>query len=215
MMIYALYCAWQNRKQDSVTLAFALTALAFFVITIKTYKFVEYFVPFSVIALALATRRSSWRLLPVMLTLVAVTYTVTLNYEFLSAMHGKQAVIPPESERFMRQSIPPGAMVFSPEWLFTGTLMQALPERRFIVALNSRYFFESDPELFRLWYRIIHEPVQDTAMLIRQRFKSRYVVCLDNETNGQFLKGLAQTPGVYSTILENHWVLLDLEAGWN
>ncbi len=210
MAVFALVFVWRNRKQDSTSLAFALTALAFGALTIKTYKFVEYFVPFSVVAIALATRLKEWRFLPHIIMIVSVIYTFSLNFSDMQEMTKRPDDMPPASLNFLRQAVPPGSQVFFPDWRLTGTLMLALPDRRFIVALNPSYFYEKDPELYRLWFRIPREPAPDSAELVRQRFSSRYVLCANLEEWRPFMRELSLTPGVRSFVVDNLWVLFDL-----
>lgn len=210
MAVSALFFAWRNRKLDSAALAFALTALVFGALTIKTYKFVEYFVPFSVVAIALSTRLKSWRLLPYATMLVSIVYTLSLNYGNIVALSKRPDDMPPASLSFLQQSIPQGSQVFTPDWRLTGTLMLALPDRRFIVALNPSYFYEKDPELYRLWFRIPREAAPDSAKLIRKYFNSRYVLCANTEEWQPFMLNLLRTPGVRSFTADNLWVLFDL-----
>lgn len=210
MAMFALVFTWRNRKQDSTAFAFALTAFAFGLLTIKTYKFCEYFVPFSVLAIALATRLKSWRFLPLTILGVSLVYTFSLNFGSIMGLSKRSNYVPPTTLSFMQQTIPQGSLVFSPDWDLTGTLMLALPERRFVVALNTSYFYEKDPELYRLWYKIIHTPTGDSAMLIRQRFSSRYVICTNISEWLPLMRELSETPGVQTHIVDSLWVLFDL-----
>jgi hypothetical protein len=210
MATFALVFAWRERKQDSTPLVFVMTALAFGLLTIKTYKFIEYFVPFSVVAMALATRLKSWRFLPQAIMAVSLVYTLSLNFADIRELTKRTDDMPPASLNFLRKSIPQGAQVFSPDWRLTGTLMLALPERRFIVALNPSYFYEKDPDLYRVWFNIPREPSTQSADIIRQRFNSRYVLCANIEEWRPFMRELSLTPGVLSFVTDDRWVLFDL-----
>ena len=215
MTLVGFWLAVRDRRQDDLPLAFALAALAFGVLTGTTNRFVEYFAPCAVLCLALAARPLSWRYLPQGLLAAALVYTVSLNYGYLRAMTQSPDCMPPSAAAFLRQQIPVGAQVFTPGWGSTGTLMLALPDRRFIVALDPTFFYVRDPELYRLWYRISHEGVPHAADLIRQRFGARYVVCfypqkiLPQEVT-PLQAQLSAEPGVRSYSIDGLWLLFDL-----
>ena len=55
--------------------------------------------------------------------------------------------------------------------------MLALPERRFVVALDPSLFRILDPERYRIWYETTREPPVRPAALIRDTFDARWVLC--------------------------------------
>jgi hypothetical protein len=206
----ALILAWRQRQNDSVALAFVLTALAFAALTLKSGRFLEYFVPFSAAALALASRSISWRFLPQTIIAISVLYTVSLNSGYLLAFGQSPNVMPPATAAALREKIPAGAQVFTTDWGSTGTFMLALPDRRFIVALDPTFFYEKDPELYRLWFRIPREAPPDSADLIRLRFQSRYVLSGYRDGWEPFFDRLLAEPGVRSYFIDGLWLLFDL-----
>lgn len=137
---YALCKAWRRRREDTLALAYCLTAVAFAVMTAKSSRFLEYFAPFSVVALALAVRTHQWRGLPHILLCCSLLYTVTLNHRFLLSFRDSPDCMPESVTSFLQEKIPPGAQVFTPDWASTGGLMLILPERRFIVGLDPTFF---------------------------------------------------------------------------
>ena len=73
----ALFLALRQRRVSNVSLAFALTALAFGLVTVRTARFTEYFVPFSVMAFALALQtfpKPLFRFAPIPLLAIALVY---------------------------------------------------------------------------------------------------------------------------------------------
>lgn len=210
MAVAAIYFSWSDRKTDSTALAFALTALAFGLLTFRTHRFLEYFVPYSVAAFAMAMRTRMHRLLPYTILCISLIYTLSLNYESLRDMNRRPDDMPPASLHFLRQAIPAGSQVFTPDWILTGTLMLALPDRYFMVALDPTFFYKKDPELYKLWYTIPREPGPDAAQLIRKHFKSRYVLCYNKEQWRPFMNCLSKISGVQSYVVDGIWVLFDL-----
>lgn len=215
MTAVALFRGWRARKADGLALAFALTAVAFALMTALSSRFLEYFVPFAVTSLALALAPRRRLLLPAGIFFLAASYTLSLNHRFLLSFRDSPDCLPPAVTAFLPAKIPPGAQVFTPGWGETGALMLALPERRFIVGLDPTFFFRQDPALYRLWYRISHEGPADSAALIKTRFHARYVVCpypvkiLPLEMT-PLMERLAADPGVTAYNLDDLWLLFEL-----
>jgi hypothetical protein len=217
MGIVALKLSWRARKEDVLPLAFALTGFAFAIMTAKSSRFLEYFVPFATISLALAARPLSWRYLPHLVIAVSLVYTLSLNSSFLRSFSDSPDCLPAPVVTALREKIPPGAQVFTPDWASTGALMLALPERRFIVGLDPTFFFMKDPELYRLWYRIPHEAPADAVDLIKKHFHARYVVCfypnrIISQEWSPFFERLSSDQRVKTFILDDLWLFFDLGA---
>jgi hypothetical protein len=215
MLIAALVLAWRERREGELPLAFALAALGFALMTAKSCRFLEYFVPFSVAALALASRLVRWRFFPHILLLVSLIYTFSLNYRFLRSFGDSPDCLPQSVVKFLQEKIPPGSQVFTADWASTGGLMLALPNRRFIVGLDPTFFYMKDPDLYRLWYGVSHDAPPDTIDQIRKKFSARFVVCfypikVISQEWTPFFERLASDPRVKTYIVEDFWILFDL-----
>lgn len=206
----ALVYAWRGRRRDAAPLGFALAALGFCVLTIRSVRFVEYFVPFATVAFALVARSIGWRFLAPTLVSVSLLYTLVVGYPTYSAWANDANPMPDEVAATLRERIPPGAHVFTTSWDATGLLLLALPERYFLVALDPTLFYLKDPERYRLWYRIIHDPPRDLADTIRSAFGSRYVIVDDPRAMRPFNYRLASEPGVRMLFNSERWLLFDL-----
>jgi len=110
----------------------------------------------------------------------------------------------------MRAGIPVGAQVFTCEWGLTGNLMLALPDRRFLVALDPTLFQAKDPDLYKLWYAMTRRPPRDVAQIVRERFGARYVACFYDEQFREFNERLASEPGVRTLLVSDDWNVYDL-----
>jgi hypothetical protein len=92
--------------------------------------------------------------------------------------------------------------------------MHALPDRRFLVALDPTLFQAKDPELYALWYVMTRHPPPDVARLVRERFGARYVICLYDSQFDAFNARLAAEPGVRTVLVSDDWNVYDLgDAG--
>ncbi|MBW2543209.1 MAG: hypothetical protein JRF15_14080 [Deltaproteobacteria bacterium] len=210
MTAAAAVYGWRYRREDLVLLAFALAALGFCVLTIRSARFAEYFVPFSVAAFATASRFIAWRFLAPSLLAISLAYTMFVGSFTFSQWSRETNPMPPSTAARFQQLIPPGSRVFTTRWDYTGLLMVALPERYFLVALDPTLFFLKDPELYRLWYRIAHEPTPGIADIIRKRFGSRYVVVNNPPASQHFNHQLSTEPGVRVILSLDRWLVFDL-----
>jgi hypothetical protein len=210
MTITSVVYAWRNRRQDFMTLAFGLAAVGFCILTIKSARFAEYFVPFSVAAMALASRSVKWRYLPHVILGISIAWMALVQPHILSDLSKRQNDMPPRTETFLQQQIPVGAQVFTTDWDHTGWLMLALPDRRFIVALDPTFFYFKDPDLYRVWYRICREAPAGAAETIRRRFGARYVLGLNIAGTSKLFSQLGSERGVRTLLISDIWLLFDL-----
>jgi hypothetical protein len=210
MTITAVIYAWRNRREDSVSLPFALAALGFCALTIRSARFAEYFVPFSAAAMALASRSIRWRYLPQVIIGVSIAWLAWVQPHVLSDLSKRPNDMPPRIATFLQQQIPTGAQVFTTDWDHTGWLMLTLPDRRFIVGLDPTFFYLKDPELYRLWYRICREAPAGSAETIRRRFGARYVLGLNRAGTSKLFSQLSSERGVRTLLVSEMWLLFDL-----
>ena len=214
MVLGAVVLAWRRRREDVVPLAFALVAAAFGLLTLRTARFAEYFVPFSVAAFALAVAVPAARLgarkVLIGTLVLCLAFSARESWDLLHRMQAREPRLSAEEATAMRARIPAGAQVFTCEWGLTGTLMLALPERRFIVALDPTLFAVQDPERYDLWYRLPREAPAGLAKTIRERFGARYVACLWDERFRAFFDRLAFEPGVNTVSMSGIWNVYEL-----
>jgi hypothetical protein len=115
-----------------------------------------------------------------------------------------------EEARVLESRIPRGAQVFTCDWELTGTLMLALPDRRFMVALDPTLFEVHDPRRYALWYRLPREAPPGAAQTIREEFGAEFVACFWDERFRRFFDGIAFEPGVNTVLLSDFWNVYDL-----
>jgi hypothetical protein len=205
----AAVVAWRRRSEDDASLAFSLVALAFAALTLASSRFIEYFAPFAAAAFALALRERGPRLASAALA-AAFLFTAAFGARPVLALGTRGDEIAPPFVEFVRERIPPGAQVFTCDWGLTGELMIALPDRRFIVALDPVLFHAKDPELYAIWYALPREAPADAAQVIRSRFAARYVLCAALPGSAPLLRRLASDPEVETVLASPLWFLYDL-----
>jgi hypothetical protein len=208
----AMILSWRARKKGSLPLAFAVAAVVFGLLTARSLRFTEYFVPFSVAAFATATRILEKRMLAPILLGVSLLYMLALGTTPFKIMASKTAYIDPPVAKYFEQSIPAGSQVFTCGWDYTGNLMLNLPGRRFIVAADPTLFYKKNPDLYRIWHRMPIDAPIDSVDAIRQLFRSRFVVCLNYGAYWPFFDTLEKDRTVKTLYADNRWVLFDLGA---
>jgi hypothetical protein len=210
MVTAGLVVGWRVRKSDYCLLAFAFAAVIFGVLTGKTARFAEYFIPFSAATMALASSSIPWRWTTPTIFVAALVYTGVPLSETLHGLRTRTERIPLPLASLLQQEIPSGAQVFTTDWEHTGTLMLALPDRRFIVALDPTLFLVKDPELYRLWYDIPRNPQPGISEVIRRRFGARYVVSFWDARFSKFYYRLSSEQGVRTLLVSDLWMVYDL-----
>lgn len=206
--VAAAVLAWRSR--DATTRAFCLAALCFGALTIRTARFAEYFVPLSVVALALGSRFVAWRWFPLATAGVLVACAAPATAQFVEDSGQATELLTPDVGARLAGAIPPGAQVFTCEWGHTGTMMLALPERRFIVALDPTFFYLNDPDLYRTWFELPRDPPPHPSEAIRQRFGARFVLCRYDQRFRRFFNRLALDPGTRPISVDAGWEAYDL-----
>jgi hypothetical protein len=209
IMVAASILAWRERKQDRLGVTFTLAALVFFIFTLKSGKFAEYLIPFSVLSLALSSHQIKWKWFSQFIVVGSLGLSLLLGPELAIDAFKHQEDLPEMIWPYLREQIPPGAQVFTAEWDFTGCYLLALPERKFIVALDPTFFFKQNPQLYNEWFDIIRNAPKNSAQLIRTHFHSRYVISPNNPSRYLLLYRLVSSPGV-RVLLSGRWFLFDL-----
>jgi hypothetical protein len=240
MTVVAAVTAWRHRGGESVCLGFAFATMIFCLLTMRTNRFLEYLVPFAVLALAMVSGRigKGW-LLPFLLT-GSYIYTIATGIPLMKYLaahdqknwhftpHFKAAHFPGmegvgHDERTWQMStetiaafdrlLPVNTDVFTCGWEYTGSLLLNLPERDYMVALDPTLFYKRNPDLYDLWYRTMTDAPSASAEIVRRSFASRYVVCLDHTTLHPFFDALASDKAARVLYSDGKWVLFDLGPG--
>jgi hypothetical protein len=191
---------------DPVAAAASLAGLGMAVMTLKTQRFIEYLAPFSLLALAVAQRGAGgpgWLFraaagdrLPLGLLVLGLGWTVAVGSHPLRMLAGRSVIYPPPVEEAVQQLIPSGAMVFHCDWLTVGEAMLALPDRRFLFALDPVLFWRGDPAAYQLWFDLLHAPVEAPGAQLRAVIGADYVLCDARPAWDQLRANLAADPAL-------------------
>jgi hypothetical protein len=206
----ALAFAWRRRRADAVPLALAVTAVAFLLVTLRTQRFIEYLAPFAVVALALAWRPPRPRRVVPGLVVAGAVWIALFARHPIGLLLDRMQTFPPEVAAALREIVPPGEQVVTCEWEITGEMMLALPERRFVVALDPVFFAMQDAERYRLWYDTVHAPPADAARRLRDGLDGRYVICDRRMKWLPLVRSLDRDPEAAWRGVHGYWVVFEL-----
>lgn len=208
LTMFALASALRRRREEGLTLAFAVAALIFFALTLQTSRFIEYFIPFAVAAAALASRRLKSGLIAPVLVVASLVYLLSAGLAPLAALHHRLHDTPPAMEEAVRSIVPEGAQVFTTGAILTGEMMLALPDRRFMVALDPVFFYVKNPSLYRQWFDLVHSPPQMPVGQIKSLFGAEWILCERRLPEYYpFLDAVNLDPGASIAYIDDLWVL--------
>lgn len=182
-------------------------------LTLKTQRFIEYEAPVAALAPGLAWGRGRWQRLPAVLALIGLIWTSALGMRPIDLLRGRTILFPPKVAAQLQQAIPEGAQVVTCDWEFTGEMMLALPQRRFLVALDPVFFFRGDPVASRTWFSLVREPPARAAAVARDALRGDYVLCDSRPRWRPFLEQLDQDPEALFVGRYGHWYVMHLPPG--
>ncbi len=215
-MVFALagaYLAWRDRKADLHYPAVALATILFAILTARTNRFLEYFVPFALLTLALAAEKYRKPYVIIAAGAFSLLFTIIgsgylLDYIFRQNERSWQ--MSPSLIEKTAALIPVGANVFTCGWEYTGGLLLNLPGRNYMVALDPTLLYKRDPKLYDLWYRTLLDAPANSAEIVRKRFGSSFAICLDHPSLHPFFSSLSTDLSVKVVHSDGKWVLFDL-----
>ncbi len=187
-----------------------LLSCAFFVLFLNIGRFVEYWVPFTVLFLASSARdltegadlrkwlrghRIAGPALCGLLTLLLFAQTTRSVVESQLGVETEDYLYYRLEATWIRNHVSEGEVVFTCTWDSFPYLFFYAPRQRYLVALDPTFMQAHDPELFILWYRIATGQEPDSAGLVLSRFGSRWVFAEKLESIRPFIDRARRDPG--------------------
>ena len=211
--LVSLIIAWRQRRGNQLLSVLAVVTLLFCLLTLRTNRFLEYFVPFTFMTLAVTTLKTgkNWLLVAAAASSVVITLSTGIaQWKYIFSAEPRLWQMDNAVIRKIESEIPAGADVFTCGWEYTGTLLTNLPARNFMVALDPTLLYKRDQSLYELWYRTMSNAPPESAEIVRKGFASRYVICLDHSTLHPFFDALAADKKTKVLYSDGKWVAFDL-----
>ena len=186
----AFFFLLRGTRASLRTLFLFLLTCAFFVLFLNIGRFVEYWVPFTILFLASASKdlmegvdvRGWLRRHRVAGPAVCGLLVVLLFAQTARSVVESQLEVETDRSLYYRfeaawikKHVPEGEVVFTCNWDSFPYLFFFAPDQRYLVALDPTFMQAYDPDLFRAWYRIATGQEADAADLVLSRFGSRWV----------------------------------------
>ncbi len=188
---------WRRLTKESLALFFF--ALIFFVFTLKSRRYVEYFVPFTLLWTAVAMRDTlsnemSWARISagvssffknqrVFATAATVYFLIAVPYLSFTYVHGtKNSLVGYPADKFagagewLRENSKPGQIIFHNDWDDFPILFFHDPANYYIVGLDPTFMYKFDQALYWKWVNItIGKQADRLYQTIKKDFKASYV----------------------------------------
>lgn len=216
----------QKRAADSF--AFLVLAAVFFVLSVRSRRHIEYFMPLGIIglsflvtlarpALGLALKKlktwfrqhQNWfTLLPAVILLFSIVImqgNALLFYKgSINEKHKPDHFAGPTG--WLQANVPSNAVVFHSEWDEFPFLFYGDDRLRYVSGMDSTFFYRQNPELYELWEDIVRgEYADDVVEAIKENFGADHaLVAPDRETFMRQLMVSEKTTKVY----EDEYVLI-------
>ncbi len=201
-------------------------ASAFFILTLRARRMVDYFLPFAVLATAalfdigapawrqvvsgigtFLARKKNWFVVPPAVIIAASVLALqtdslrahrrVLNDGFTPTAFGGGTT-------WLREHAPPGSVIFHSRWDTFPILFYHLDQFSYIVGLDTTFLYARDPERYELWRRIVYgEYGDDPVAVIRERFRADYIF-LDKRDEQETLRRKLERSRAVKRVYEDH-----------
>lgn len=226
VLIGALALGWREGRIDRASLVALGLVSVFGVMVFKSRRFVEYFPPFTLIFLALASaplvqqwRAGDWQQWPglrrgvvlgaLMLALVAMIALTVRDARQLVA-RSRPADLYAGAMLNLRAVAPAGATIFQTDWDDFTRQFFYFDKARYINGLDPTFMQLHDEDLYKAWVDITRGRVDDPGEVIRDRFGAAYVFSdLDHEG---FLKAAEGDPVLAEIYRDEYAVIFEVSS---
>lgn len=214
----ALLYLWgpiKQKKLSWVELWLHLTTSVLLVFTLKHRRFIEYFVPFAVLAAAISfapymisirwqnlksalqqywqIKAASGLLIAIFLTALAYNSSWLVHYARTGeSVYRLQAV-----SEFLQSSTEPGELVINLQWDRFPELFYFNSSNRYVIGLDPTFNYVHNADLYWNWRRLADDApdafasAAEAAELIRTKYDAKYIL-VDTEHNSHLLELLMQ-----------------------
>ena len=195
------------RRQPMVSWYFLVLSLLFFVLTLKSRRYVEYLVPLGVVFSALTfnvllenVKVSLSKIFPKTFVLVSpilllLVFSPIFYRDIVLVQKAFAQGFPPdkflESSNWLKDNTKPGDIVFHSDWDEFPILFYHNDQNYYIAGLDPTFTYEYDKDLYKYWRDItVGQGVENMHQIISEIFGAKYVL-VDTDQNKSFDRNLS------------------------
>jgi len=210
-LIVALFIAgavllWLNRRQIKADeLTWGILSLAFVILTLKSTRNIEFFVPVAVIFFAFTFSRllanlpwaqdrqmfsakNPWL---IVLLIFFVSWLLTLPNDFLQIKKNMLVGLPlnylQDAALWLKENTSQGEIVFNDYWDSFPMLFYYNDHNYYLTGLDHTFMYKKDSVKFAVYEKIVQGEIEDNlALQIKDNFNAHYVILPNRD--GKFMK---------------------------
>src|SRR3989344_1838693 len=236
-IVFVLLSFNLKKVSQKTWFAFLLT-FAFLLLTIKSRRYAEYYVPFALIFSAFGFSdlvrminwsriKKLWRELGPSLRAYIILAALALVTLVLPGLY-QDLINPVTSQRWhlnkfeagaqwLRENIPPQTIVFNNMWDDWGLFFYHNDQNYYIIGLDPTFMYNYDPELAAKYFAITlyedkskYYSPDEVARIIRQDFHSQYVVVEKSKTYQTLINKLRAATGSRASYEDEELIIFAL-----
>ena len=182
---------WRNLGSITIFI-FALSSI-FLGMTIVSMRFVEYWVPFTVISCALSIKAVNPIKSIVLKNTIKIGQFGLLSFSVIMYVLALLLIpvrFTPELEgaaQWLRNNTPKEAIVFTTNWADFPQLFYFNPQNYYLFGLDPIYCYAYNADAWDLWVAIVSGQTRDSGAEIQNIFHADYVLCPKNPEEMQYM----------------------------
>ena len=183
-----------RRNLSSISVFIFILASIFLVMTIVSMRFVEYWMPFTALSVALGITAISPLKSSVLKTGLKIGYVGLLSFSLVMYVLA-MLLIPLRfplklegSAHWLKVNTPEKAIIFTSNWSDFPVLFYFNTENYYLFGLDPVYCYAYDNDVWDLWVSVVSGQSENPSQKIKDVFRSNYVLCTrDSEEPGYAL----------------------------
>lgn len=200
-------------REGTMALFLWLTAIFFFLLTIRSRRFVEYSIPFCVLFTAYAANkivsssafqaiREAWRHWHIRFFTVVIAWVIILTgaYNISRVEVWLKDSYPPDGLKpaalWLKENTESGEIIFNTKWDDLPQLFYWNPDNYYIIGLDPTFMYVYDKDLYWDWRMVADDDPErfgnsypELRRIVKERFNSSYIV-LEHKRDGKLEKFL-------------------------
>ena len=220
------------RKQSKVTVTLFFIYLLFFIFTLKSRRYVEYYVPFGMLFTAISLHdslkkvdlkkyfnifkivyfKNIWSkiLITLLIIYVLILLPTVIIRDFKTNKNDLSGGVPFNKffqvSQWLKKNTPPGSVVIHSDWDDFPVLFYHNSHNYYIVGLDPTFMYEYNQDIYWKWVNLtLGKEVPNLYQVVKNDFKASYIL-IEKDHSGM-RNNVVKTPG-FSLIYEDNQTYL-------